>query len=158
MTYSDDDKRRILRESRETIARIDAALDDRRIDDADLNVAHGDKLAEWRQFHAEQEARFAAERRRERREHRLDTRMLTVADVQTLIAAALTEERSTVIPVIRQALDELLDQEREHYKSEVVSATRGLELQIARLENALSALQATLASEHGKAIDLPNPL
>jgi hypothetical protein len=50
--------------------------------------------------------------------------MLTVADVQVLIAAALAEERGTVIPIIRDALDELLDQEREHAKSELVERER----------------------------------
>ena len=76
---------------------------------------------------------FAAERgRNKREERRRDTRLLTVADVETLIACALAEERGTVIPVIRDALDELLDRERERHKSELVSATRGLA--IAKLE------------------------
>jgi len=38
-----------------------------------------------------------------RREHRLDTPLITVADVEMRIAAALCEERARVIPVIRQA-------------------------------------------------------
>jgi hypothetical protein len=92
----------------------------------------------------EQDARFAAERRRERRR---EPRMLTVADVETRIAAALREERRAVIPAIRQALDELLDKEREHHKSEMLERTRGLELAIAKLESALAQLQLTLASE-----------
>jgi len=63
-----------------------------------------------------------------------------------------------VIPIIRDALDELLDQEREHHKSELLERTRGLELAVVKLESALAALQVTLATERGKAIDLPNPL
>jgi hypothetical protein len=43
-------------------------------------------------------------------------------------------------------------------KSELVSATRELHLQVAKLESALSALQVTLATERAKAINLPNPL
>jgi len=62
------------------------------------------------------------------------------------------------IPIIRDALDELLDQEREHHKSELLERTRGLELAVVKLESALAALQVTLATERGKAIDLPNPL
>ena len=51
---------------------------------------------------------------------------------KTLIACALAVERGTVIPVIRDALDELLGRERERHKSELVGATRGLA--IAKLE------------------------
>jgi len=66
------------------------------------------------------EARFAAERGRNKREgaRRLDTRLLTVADVETLIAAALCAERqAAVVPIIGEAVNELLDAEREHAKS-----------------------------------------
>jgi hypothetical protein len=38
-------------------------------------------------------------------------------------------------------LDEILDTERAHHTSELVTATRGLELQVAKLEAALSALE-----------------
>ena len=101
-----------------------------------------DPLTEWRRWHAEQEARFAAERgRNKREERRLDTRLLTVAAIETLIAAALCAERQAVIPVIGEAVNELLDVEREHHKSELASTTRGLELQLAKLESAVSALQ-----------------
>ena len=44
-----------------------------------------------------------------------------------------------MIPIIRDALDELLSQEREHAKSEPVERSRGLE---AKLEVAESALRA----------------
>ena len=68
--------------------------------------------------------------------------MLTVADVETLIAAALCAERqAAVVPIIREPVNELLDVEREHHKSELASTTRGLELQLAKLESAVSALQ-----------------
>jgi hypothetical protein len=50
----------------------------------------------------EQEARFAAERGRRERERRLDTRLLTADDVETLIAAALCAERQAVIPISRR--------------------------------------------------------
>ena len=62
----------------------------------------------------------------------IDTRLLTVADIETLIAAALCAERQAVIPVIGEAVNELLDAEREHHKSELASTTRGLA--IAKLE------------------------
>jgi len=114
-------------------------------------------LTEWRRWHAEQEARFAAERGRNKRECRPDTRQLTVADVEDAdCLRALAVERGTVIPVIRDALDELLDRERERHKSELVGATRGLA--IAKLEAAASALELALATKRGKVLDLPNPL
>ena len=50
----------------------------------------------------EQEARFAAERGRRERERRLDTRLLTADDVETLIAAALCAERQAIIPISRR--------------------------------------------------------
>ena len=63
--------------------------------------------------------------------------MLTV-----LIAAALAEERGALIPIHRQAIDELLDREHEHEhaKSELVERARRLELQVAKLEAAVSGL------------------
>ena len=64
------------------------------------------------------------------------------ADIQVLIAAALAEERGAVIPIHRQAIDELLDQEREHAKSESAERARSLELSVAELEAAESALGA----------------
>jgi hypothetical protein len=42
--------------------------------------------------------------------------------------------------------------------SQMTEHLRSLELQIAKLESALSALQVALFAERGKAIDLPNPL
>ena len=61
-----------------------------------------------------------------------------------------------VIPVIGEAVNELLDAERERHKSELVSATRGLA--IAKLEAAAGALELAPATERGKVLDLPNPL
>jgi len=49
--------------------------------------------------------------------------------------------------------------EREHHKSELASTTRGLELQLAKLESAVSALQLAQERDNRKAIlDLPNSL
>jgi hypothetical protein len=79
--------------------------------------------------------------------------MLTVANTQVLIAAALVEERGAVVPVLRGAIDELLDREREIAKSELVSARRGLELQVAKL--AVSALELALNVERGRVLDVP---
>ena len=57
--------------------------------------------------------------------------------------------KTAVIPVIGEAVKELLD----------VSTTRGLELQLAKLESAVSALQLALERDNRKAIlDLPNSL
>jgi|SRR6516165_4327333 len=77
--------------------------------------------------------------------------MLTV-----LIAAALAEERGAVVPALRGAIDELLDQEREHARSELVERARGFELSIAKLEAAASALELALNVERGRVLDLPN--
>ena len=49
--------------------------------------------------------------------------------------------KTAVIPVIGEAVNELLDVEREHHKSKLASTTRGLESQLAKLESAVSALQ-----------------
>ena len=89
-----------------------------------------DPLTERQRWHAEQEASFA---------------------VVTLIAA----ERGAVIPIIRDALDELLYQEREHHKSELVERARGLEVQVAKLEAAVSALELASNIERTKVFELP---
>jgi hypothetical protein len=75
--------------------------------------------------------------------------MLSVSDVQSLIAAALTEERATVIPVIRQALQRTVSTRsaKASTNPKLLEHTRGLELAIAKLESALAQLQLTLASE-----------
>jgi hypothetical protein len=52
----------------------------------------------------------------------------------------------------------LLEQERKIAKSQMTEHMRSLELQIAKLESALPALQVALVAGRGKAIDLPNPL
>jgi hypothetical protein len=66
---------------------------------------------------------------------------------RAMIAAALAEERGTVIPVLRQAIDELLDQEREHAKSELAERARSLELSVARLEAERRAPQDNRSAE-----------
>ena len=71
---------------------------------------------------------------------------------------ALAEERGVVIPIIRDALDELLDREHEHAKHELTQSMRSLEVQVARLERALSASQMAFNIERSKTIDLPNVL
>jgi hypothetical protein len=48
--------------------------------------------------------------------------------------------------------------EREHHKFELIECTRGLELVVAKLEAAVSALALALVTERGKVLDLPNPL
>jgi len=52
----------------------------------------------------------------------------------------------------------LLDREREHAKSELVECDRGLELAVAKLEAAVSALELALVTERGRVLDLLNPL
>ena len=82
------------------------------------------------------------------------------ADIQVLIAAALAEERGALIPIHRQAIDELLDREHEHEhaKSAMDERARSLELSVAKLEAAVSALELALVTERGKVLFLPNPL
>ena len=58
----------------------------------------------------------------------------------------------------RKRVCELLDREPEHAKSEMAERARGLELQIAKLEAAISALALPLVTERRRTIDLPNPL
>ena len=52
----------------------------------------------------------------------------------------------------------MLDREREHAKHELTESMRSLEVQVARLERALSALQMAFNIERSKTIDLPNVL
>jgi hypothetical protein len=49
------------------------------------------------------------------------------------------------IPALRAAVDELLEQERKHATSKTAEQMRSLQLQVAKLENALAALQSTLS-------------
>ena len=63
-----------------------------------------------------------------------------------------------MIPIIRDVLDELLDRKREHAKHGLTESMRSREVQVARLESALSALQMALNIERSKTIDLPNVL
>jgi hypothetical protein len=55
-----------------------------------------------------------------------------------------------VVPAIRQALDQILDAEREWHKSELLERTHRLELAVAKLASALAQLQLTLATERGQ--------
>jgi hypothetical protein len=172
MKYSDEEKRRVIAESRETLRRVDKMFGDPRSDNetatSDLSAAAGFFISpvveprvetrneRHRRELDEQDRQFARER--SRRDHRLDTRQISISDVETLIAAALAEERAAVIPTLRSAIDELLDGERERVVNAQTEQMRSLELQVAKLESALSALQVVLVVERGKAIDLPNPL
>jgi len=52
----------------------------------------------------------------------------------------------------------VLDREREHAKHELTESMRSLEVQVARLERALSALQMAFNIERSKTIELPNVL
>jgi hypothetical protein len=52
----------------------------------------------------------------------------------------------------------VLDREREHAKHELTESVRSLEVQVARLERALSASQMAFNIERSKTIDLPNVL
>jgi hypothetical protein len=107
----------------------------------------------------EQDRQWAAERRaREREERRQMPQPITYADIDARIAAALRAERTAVVPTLRACIDELLEAERMHIKNEAAQTSARLELSIAKLESALSALQVALVAERGKAIDLPNPL
>ena len=81
------------------------------------------------------------ERTAENRTRRLDTPIVTNAEVDRRIAEALEAERKVAIPALRETIDELLEQERERAKSHMTESMRSLELQVARLQNALSALQ-----------------
>src|SRR5262245_32928567 len=77
-------------------------------DEAARNDARGqhlpppvDRLTEWQHLQREQEARFARGRARERRERRPvrgDMPSLTVDYINSMIAAALHEDRSALSP------------------------------------------------------------
>ena len=82
--------------------------------------------------------------------------MLTVADVETLIGAALAVERQAVIPVIAKR--------STNYSTPSASATspswlaRRADWQSPSLRPAAGALELALATKRGKVLDLPNPL
>src|SRR5262245_32928568 len=63
-----------------------------------------------------------------------------------------------VVPVLRSAVDELLDQEHEHAKRELTESMRSLEVQVARVSSHCPALQTALNIERTRTIDLPNML
>lgn len=162
MSYSNEAKRHIINEARETLSRpLHTAREERRedrqaVDDPPVEPSTMSRNMRHRHEIDEQDQQFARERAR--REYRLDTPPITVADVEMRIAAALREERQAVIPALRAAVDDLLEQEREHVKSQMTEQMRAFELSVAKLESALSALQVALVAERGKATDLPNPL
>ena|SRR5215831_16321716 len=84
------------------------AVDEPRVES--LNMRHRRELTE-------QEQRFKLELARAGRA-RLDTPTVTHAEVDRRIAQALDAERSVVVPALRAAVDELLEAEREHVKSQ----------------------------------------
>jgi hypothetical protein len=63
-----------------------------------------------------------------------------------------------VLPIIAETISDAFADAREHHASQLRERTHELELQVARLESTLSALQGALVAELGKAIDLPKPL
>ena len=84
---------------------------------------------------------------------------LSIDGAKTRATAALWAERqAAVVSIIGEAVNELLDAEREHAKSELVERTRGLEFAGCQARAALTALQLALNVERGKTIDLPNVL
>jgi hypothetical protein len=97
----------------------------------------GEKYARWEAERAREENE--RERRRERRERRVGTPPISYSDIDARIASALAAERQAVIPALRAAVDELLDQQHEHHKSELLelrTLIHRLEKQIAELPNA----------------------
>jgi hypothetical protein len=146
--YSDEERDKILAESRAILERgrwePHRAADEPPVadDEADKCSACStfeppieSRMERERRELDEQEQRFARERRRERRgHHRLDTQLVAVRDIDARIASALAAERQAVIPALRAAVDQLLEQEREHAKSQMTKHMRSLELQIAKLE------------------------
>jgi hypothetical protein len=105
----------------------------------------GEKYARWEAKRAREENE--RERRRERRERRFDAPAISYSDIDARIASALAAERRAVIPALRAAVDELLKQERKHAVAQMTEQMRSLELQVAKLESALGALQSTLSVE-----------
>jgi hypothetical protein len=80
------------------------------------------RMARERRELDEQEKRSAAERRRERRG--LDTPPITFRNIDARIALALGEEGRAVLPIVAEAINELVDAERERHKSELLERTR----------------------------------
>jgi hypothetical protein len=75
-----------------------------------------------------------------------------------MLAAFGREQGREVIPLLRDCVDELLDQERQHAERQINEQMRSLELAVAKLESALPALQVALNIERSRALDLPNVL
>jgi hypothetical protein len=55
---------------------------------------------------------------------------MALVDIDARIASALAAERQAVIPALRAAVDELLEQEREHVKLQMTEQMRSLELRL----------------------------
>jgi hypothetical protein len=106
-----------------------------------------------------QEKQFALERARDalaQQEREAQRAQTATATTDQYIAEAIAEERRTLVPVIRQGVDELLAQEREAARSELQALRLKMaaaDTKQARLESELSVAKTRISDLAAKAID-----
>jgi hypothetical protein len=103
----------------------------------------------------ERDAQWAAETEAEHARQQRDERERAIA-VNAAAVQRITDLESEVLQLAEacNALADALEHELAHVTRENIE----LKEKQVQLESALAALQLTLATERGKAIDLPNPL
>jgi hypothetical protein len=109
---------------------------------------------------AENDARLAAERaeqqrkwQRERERAQPAAPSISHADVELIVAQALAAERAAVLPLLADITAEALETARERQQAALRERASGLELQIAKLLNAVNALETALSIERSRVLD-----
>jgi hypothetical protein len=153
-TFSDEDRQAILAQSR-ALLREDRREDRQVVDNppAELPLLTNAQIDDLTRQHREASER---EPPRERRRG-LDQRMLTVADVNTLIDAKLAEVEGRInerinklLPIIDAIFSEALNADHKHH----VDAQHEQQLQFAKLDGAVRVLEMMLGGKHGEIVDL----
>lgn len=162
--YSAEERQRILRESHQTLQRVDRVLAGASHHDLEppaedllieaLSQPLEDRVAKWKREADLQSARFARfERERRRQESRP-----APANLDLKIASAIADERGFLFEVLAETIAELADRQTRA----IEDAVRPLEIEIAQLKvangelkviNAELRLQLSGADHGGKTID-----
>jgi hypothetical protein len=79
---------------------------------------------------------------------------LSYDDIDQRIAQALQAERRAILPIMAEIVTEVLAGARERQQAALRERASGLELQIAKLSNAVSALETALNIERSRVLDL----
>ncbi len=163
--YSEEDKQRIIAQSREQIRRIDAVLDDRRecVDNSTSSLsAQGHDLYEprvesrnerHRRELSERDQRWARERRREQREeHDIERRLMSAVDARI---ANLRKEMTEAVAMTGKAVEAIsheIDRLDDIVRAPMVAADAHVKQTLERIEQMIGDLGGRSARD---TIDLP---